>query len=308
MKNIAILGASSQISRDYILWKSLHSNFQLYLFVRRPREMWNWVKRQGIASKVRIEHYEDFGTHNEYFAIINFVGVGDPARALAMGADVLDLTHQYDSLAVEYLKLHSRCRYLFMSSGAAYGRCFEAPVSEETCAGYYLNALEQQDFYGMAKAYAECRHRAFDALPILDIRIFNYVSNTLDLNARFLLTDAFRAIRNGTVLATSSERTVRDYIHSSDLCSLIDAALSAPPTNDVIDCYSRAPIDKFEMLKALNVKHGLRYQVSHLSRSLNPTGTKPYYYSLNRRAHRFGYQPKLTSLGGILMAASEILN
>lgn len=307
MRRIAILGASSRIAGDLILWHGRQAGIELHLFVRRPREMLAWLEQRGIAGQVRVRSYQDFGADDAYFAAINFVGVGDPAKALSMGPGILELTHRFDSLALDYLQRHPCCRYVFMSSGAAYGSRFETPAEEESSAIFPLNALEKKDWYGMAKAYAECRHRAHSGLPIMDIRIFNYISETQDLSARFLVTDAIRAIRDRTVLMTSADRTVRDYLHARDFCALIDAVLAAPPVNDVIDCYSKAPIEKAELLQALQEAFGLRYEVSPTRTEINATGLKPCYYSLNRRASRLGYRPELTSLEGVLEAVRGML-
>ena len=307
MRHIAILGASSRIAGDYILWQSRQEGVELHLFVRRPQEMQDWLAQRDISGQVRVRSYQEFGADDAYAVVLNFVGVGDPAKALALGSDILELTHRFDSLALDHVQRHPGCRYLFMSSGAAYGSRFDTPAQEESHAVFFLNALGEEDWYGMAKAHAECRHRAYAALPIMDIRIFNYISETLDPNARFLVTDAVRAIRDRTVLKTSAERTVRDYLHARDFCALIDAVLAAPPTNDVVDCYSKAPIEKTEMLQALQAAHGLRYEVSPVPEGVNATGRKPCYYSLNRRASRLGYRPVLTSLDGVLEAVRGML-
>jgi nucleoside-diphosphate-sugar epimerase len=307
MRHIAILGASSRIAGDYILWQSRQAGGELHLFVRRPQEMQDWLAQHGIFGRFRVKPYQEFGVGQTYAAVINFVGVGDPAKALALGPEILELTHRFDSLALDHVQRHTGCRYLFMSSGAAYGSRFDTPAQEESHAVFSLNALGKEDWYGMAKAHAECRHRAYAALPIMDIRIFNYISETLDPNARFLVTDAVRSIRERTVLKTSAERTVRDYLHARDFCALIDAVLAAPPTNDVVDCYSKAPIEKTEMLQALQAAHGLRYEVSPVPEGINATGRKPCYYSLNRRASRLGYRPEFTSLDGVLEAVRGML-
>ena len=92
----------------------------------------------------------------------------------------------------------------------------------------------------MAKLHAECRHRSRPELAIVDIRIFNYFSRTLDISARFLITDILRAIRDKEALKTSPEYIVRDFLHPSDFHKLVSALLSSPATNAVVDAYSRA--------------------------------------------------------------------
>jgi nucleoside-diphosphate-sugar epimerase len=306
-KRIAILGASSGIAGDLILWLVRQAGVTLHLFVRRPKQMLDWLRQHSIGDQAQVESYQTFGEGAKYFAVINFVGVGDPIRALSMGAEILDLTYKFDSLALKYVLRHPSCRYIFTSSGAAYGSRFEAPANEKSHATFPLNELGKIDWYGMAKAYAECRHRAHSELPIVDIRIFNYISETQNLSAGFLVTAAIRAIRDQTVLMTSADRAVRDYLHANDFCALIDAILGAPPQNDVIDCYSNAPIEKTDLLSALQEAFGLRYEVLPFQTQINATGYKPCYYSLNRRASEFGYKPKYTSLEGIFAAARVML-
>jgi len=96
---------------------------------------------------------------------------------------------------------------------------------------------------------------------------------------------------------------VRDYLHPTDFYTLVCALFSAPAANAAVDCYSRAPIDKPNLLAAMQEKFGLRYEVTDAIAGVNATGSKPHYYSLNKRAADFGYQPALTSLEGILQEA-----
>jgi nucleoside-diphosphate-sugar epimerase len=208
---------------------------------------------------------------------------------------------------LQYLQTHPACRYLFLSSGAAYGSCFSEPAKPDTPAVVAINNLAPQEWYGVAKLHAECRHRAHSELAIIDIRVFNYFSRTQDIEARFLITDILRAIRDKTVLKTSSDYIVRDFLHPSDFYSLVQALLSSPAANAAIDCYSRAPIDKPALLAAMQERFGLQYEISEANASVNATGGKPYYYSLNTRAADFGYQPGLTSLDGILREGEAVL-
>jgi hypothetical protein len=152
----------------------------------------------------------------------------------------------------------------------------------------------------VAKLHAECRHRALAHLPIVDIRVYNYFSHTQDMEARFLITDIVRAIRTNTVLKTSAADMVRDYLHPSDFFRLVSAILASQATNAAVDCYSKAPIDKNTLLNILRAKYGLQYEIVQTAAGVNATGSKPKYYSLNKRADDFSYQPGLTSLEGIV--------
>ena len=170
-----------------------------------------------------------------------------------------------------------------------------------------INHLQPQDWYGVAKLHAECRHRSLAHLPIVDIRVFNYFSHTQDIEARFLITDIVRAIRDKTVLKASSDYIVRDFLHLSDFHQLVRTILTSPAANAAVDGYSLEPLDKPSLLTAMQAQFGLKYDITQSSVSVNATGIKPYYYSLNIRAFDFGYQPKLTSLNGIVKEMQVIL-
>jgi nucleoside-diphosphate-sugar epimerase len=294
---IGILGATSEIAKDLILSFSANNDHELTLFARHPQLVMEWCSRQGILNRHRVKHVDEFYANQKFDALINFIGVGNPAQAAAMGASILDVTFKYDRMVLEYLQKYPNCRYIFLSSGAVFGSNFYDPVDENTPA--LINKLRSTDWYGVAKLEAECRHRLLPKLPIVDIRVFNYFSHTQDMDARFLITDIVRAIKEKVLFKTSEDNIVRDFLHSSDFSQLISRILLAPQTNCVIDCYSQAPIDKSLLLKILHEKFGLQYKIVPGEFGTNATGKKPLYYSLNRKAAEFGYQPQYSSLDGV---------
>lgn len=296
---IAFLGATSQIARDLVTSFSAKKNKHLHLFARRSDDVTKWLKDAGLFGRYLVDEFPEFGTQ-EFDVILNFVGIGSPAKSVAMDASIFDVTLQYDELALSYVRQHPTCRYVFLSSGAAYGSSFDAPVDVSTKAAIAINNLQPSDWYAVAKMHAECRHRSLTHLPITDIRVFNYFSHTQDMDARFLITDIVRAIRDKSVLKISADDMVRDFIGPRDFYQLIDALLSAPAVNAVVDCYSKAPIDKITLLTAIQERFGLRYELTQISTSLDATGSKPYYYSINKRANDFGYEPTATSLENVL--------
>jgi nucleoside-diphosphate-sugar epimerase len=299
--HIAILGATSEIARNLILSVSECATHQLTLFARNKVAVEGWLLGLKLEKRYKVKSFSEFVVGEHFDVIINFVGIGNPAQAIAMGNTIFEVTQIYDELALNYLKAHPDCRYLFLSSGAVYGSNFEEPVSQKTVATISINQLSRQEWYGVAKLHAECRHRAHPELSIIDIRVFNFFSRTHDIEARFLITDILRAVRDKTVLVTSSDYIVRDFLHPSDFYSLVSALLSTPNVNSAVDCYTRAPVDKPTLLLAMKNEYGLRYEeVNARGSSMNATGYKPYYYSLNRHAANFGYQPRLTSLEGLM--------
>lgn len=304
---IAILGATSQIARDLTVSFSAEADKHLHLFARRSAEVSKWLASAGLAGRYPVDQFSGFAQH-EFDAVINFVGVGNPAQAVAIGNAIFETTLRFDEMALDYLRVHPACRYLFLSSGAAYGSSFKEPANGDTPAVVAINNLAPQDWYGVAKLHAECRHRSHQQLNIIDMRVFNYFSHTQDISARFLIADILRAIRDKAVLQTSPDYIVRDFLHPSDFYKLVSALLSSPPANAVVDCYSRAPIDKPSLLKAMQEQFGLRYEITEAQAGVNATGNKQHYFSLYKRAADFGYQPALDSLEGILIESRKILN
>ena len=297
---IALLGATSQIAKDLVRSFAEQSTHELVLYARRPEAVKQWLTSVDLPARYPVHSFDVFKTNVNFDAILNFVGVGNPAKAAAMGATIFDVTLQYDELALGYLRQHPTCRYIFLSSGAAYGSVFEAPVDANSKAMIAINNLQPQDWYAVAKLHAECRHRSLESLPIVDIRVFNYFSHTQDMEARFMITDTLRAIRNKSVLKTSADYIVRDFIHPSDFCNLVNAILDSPATNTAVDCYSTKPIDILTLFKAIQENFGLQYEINQRSDSVNATGSKSHYYSLNTSASDFGYQPTLSSLDSVM--------
>ncbi len=304
MERIAILGASSRIAQDLILSFARSGHRGLLLYGRDPAALRGWQDAHGLAYPVA-----DYGAYGQepHDAVLNFVGVGDPRRAVQMGGAILDVTQTFDDLALRGLREHPQRRYIFLSSGAAYGSGFEAPAGPDTRTAFAPNALQPQDWYAIAKLHAECKHRALPDLAITDLRVFNYFSRYQDLEARFFITDILRAIQAKEVLKTSAGTMVRDYLHPDDFYQLVTRVLAAPPANGALDCYSAAPVDKAALLDAMAARYGLRYEVAPAPAGVNATGAKPHYYSLDRRAAGLGYLPSHTSLDGIRIEADAIL-
>jgi len=303
---IAILGATSQIAKDLIVSFAKHGMHECFLFSRSPSKVIVWLQGVIGAESFHSLPYTDV-SDGDYDAIINFVGVGDPARAKAMGASIFEITYQYDQMALDYVKLHAACKYIFLSSGAVYGDVFSEPVTEQSVAIVPINHLNETNWYAIAKLHAEARHRSLPEYAIVDVRVFNYFSHTQDMSARFLITDMVRAIRDETVLQTSSENVVRDFLHPDDFYQLIERIIKAEPSNMAVDCYSKAPVDKMTLLDALQKEFHLTYELFDHAVSVNATGNKLNYYSTHLIAEKIGYCPIYTSRSCVLNEVSTYI-
>jgi nucleoside-diphosphate-sugar epimerase len=293
--NIAIIGASSEIARDLILSFIKEKNIKLHLFARRPNEVNIWLNNFSIQEYCLVDDFSAFGKQ-EFDVVINFVGVGNPAKASSLGASIFDITLKYDELVLNYLRDKPSCRYFFLSSGAAYGTNFDSPANFSTKASIDINNLKSQDWYGVAKLHAESRHRSLSNLSIIDIRVFNYFNHKQNMEAQFFIADIVRSIRDDKVLETSSDEMMRDYIGSDDFASLVKTLFNSSKSNDVIDTYSISPVSKFELLEIMKKKFNLTYAISNKKKFLNPTGEKINYFSTNRNAEKYGYVPSKTSI------------
>lgn len=286
---IAILGATSLIARDFVARFTPRAGVELHLYGRNAQS----------------RPYAQFG-QDEYAAVINFVGVGDPTRAKEMGADIFAVTREFDFLALDYLRRHPGTRYIFLSSGAVYGQNFADSVGEASLAHVPVNALQPQDYYAEAKRYAEALHRSRPE-NIFDIRVFNYISRSLDLSARFLIADMINAVRGGTVFKTTSRPLMRDFLHPADFYQLVECCLAAPASNMALDCYSQAPISKEELIALMADEFGMKYEIAATADVVNATGEKPNYFSRNQRAAALGYAPAHSSHSAIREEVAAIL-
>ena len=304
---IAILGATSQIAQDLILSFSKYKDYDFFLFGRNIELLEKWINRENLNNKYSAQEYSCFN-NSRYNVIINFVGIGDPVKAQKMGNDIFKITEKYDGMALDYVKHHKETKYIFLSSGAVYGGNYQEPVNKNTVAMIDINNLDSTDWYTIAKLYAEAKHRSLSNLSIVDIRVFNYFSHTQDMSARFLITDIVRAIKNKEVFKTSADDIMRDFITPPDFHNLIQAIIDYKPINIALDCYTKSPVLKFDLLSEFGSKFGLKYEVGKDIDIVNATGAKLNYYSVNKAAKSMGYNPKNTSLEGIIQEVNLSAN
>jgi nucleoside-diphosphate-sugar epimerase len=254
------------------------------------------VPRSEASVPPRRVTFEGLGLR-EYDAIINCVGLGDPAAlATAPESAIFAVTEEFDHLVLEYLKDSPGTRYISISSGAVYGGDFSEPVSESTRSVFPANQLTSLDFYGLAKLASEAKHRAISDRAIVDLRVFGLYSRHMDPTARYFMNDVYRAVAAGAKLEVGQEDINRDYVDPADLTALVLGVLDAPPRNDVFDVYSACPVSKFELLDDFAERYGLAYVVGMDTSGGSPTGPKLNYYSANKRAQQVGYFPERTSL------------
>lgn len=297
---IAVFGATSHIAKDLINLFYSDSAYELVLYARDTDGVLRWQRDQLFENELLTLNLSEFNLEDRFDAILNFIGYGDPEKVKDAGGEIFNITSKYDDLIIKYLTKKIKCRYIFLSSGAAFGGDFNSPVDINSMATININHLKPQDWYGVSKLYAECRHRALSSLRITDLRIFSYFSHTQNLSSRFLMSEILRSILENKVFKTTKDTVMRDYIHVSDLYNLVKLLLNSGGYNGAIDCYSACPIDKISLLHELSNRFGLSYEFLNDIDLVNSTGTKKNYFSKNTTAQFFGYTPAYSSLDGII--------
>jgi nucleoside-diphosphate-sugar epimerase len=298
MNKIAILGASSHIAKGLIFnFLQDGDSSELVLFARSVEKVGSFLSRLRCADKISVFPFSNFG-QEKYSAIINCVGFGNPKKLTGAGPDIFEISEKFDTLALDFLKNSAETLYINLSSGAVYGD-FDQPAGDDAVVKLSPNHVADSQYYGIAKFYTETKHRAFNQLSIVDLRIFGYFSRFIDLDAGYLLGDIAKCIHHKTVLMTRKEDFVRDYVHPRDLYQLIVRCIEAKALNCAFDVFSKIPATKFEILQSFQRDFGLQYQVVDSQGQRSPTGEKSNYYSVSRHAETVGYMPEYSSLEGL---------
>lgn len=301
-QRIGILGATGHIGRA------------LAHFIDRERFAVTLVGRDrgrvaalAAAVGLPVEAAADWNALEsaEFDALVNCTGVGDPAQARSDPAEVYEVTAALDAVCLGYLRTHSGSALVNMSTGAVYGGDFAEPAADDVELRLRVNAIGEQDHYGLAKLASEGRHRA-SGLPAVDLRVFGFFSRFADLERPYLVNDMVRAVRSGVELRVGPGEVWRDFIHPSDLARLVESCVEAPRMNVALDVVSAQPLSRTELLAAFARDFGLEYRVVD-DVSPSPTGVKTRYYSESRNVLAMGWSPKLTALQAVMAEARRLL-
>ena len=298
MVNIAVLGATGQIGRGLASELAASGEQELLLYARDIDRLQAFIDAQGIRRHVRARDIKHFG-QDECDVVINCIGACDPAKVQQIGGEIISLTEEYDNSALAYLTARPATTYIFLSSGAVYGTKFEQPATEDSRVYYEVNRQDAVSLYGLAKMYAETKHRVLANFNIVDLRIFGYFSRYIDLDGRSFMAQLCSALVHGEVFFTEPGDMVRDYVIPADFANLIRCCIERRSLNDAFDVYSAAPVRKFELIEYLAECTNLRYEVrTNLERD-DATGIKTHYYTEHQRSRKIGYRPKFTAVEGI---------
>ncbi|MFH1541256.1 MAG: NAD(P)-dependent oxidoreductase [Elusimicrobiota bacterium] len=302
-KKIAILGATGHIAKGLIYNFSKTRYKNIFLFARSLTRLQYFLDEINCKHKWIKKKFDEFKKY-DYDVIINCVGLGTPSKVKESGSDIFGLTEKFDNMILEYLVSHPATLYINFSSGAVYGSDFTVPIVDSSFSKWNINNIKESDYYGLAKLNSEAKHHALKNFNIVDLRIFGYFSRFMELDVNYLLGEIILCVKNKKVFITNEKNIIRDFIHPTDIFSLVEKCIARKKMNDAFDVYSKKPVTKFEILDFFQKHYGLRYTVKKNINVSSVTGDKNNYYSKSRKAKKIGYIPKFTSLDGIVQESN----
>ena len=147
----------------------------------------------------------------------------------------------------------------------------------------------------------------YSDLKIIDLRVFNYVSKSIDIQASFLASQIIRNIIKNKKLITDTLNIKRDFIGDKEFFLIIKILASKKVERGNFDAYSRLPIDKKSLLIKMHKNYGLKVEFKKEINIFNATGFKKNYFSKNFKLKNLGYRPSRTSLQIFSEVVDEIL-
>jgi len=308
---IAILGSNSHIAKGLIDRFTRDGAFSLRLFTRSPESLKIFLGRLGQSPNRCCSIEDDYsGFHKDrHDVIINCIGVGSPNKLSGNFSDWFTVTEEYDNLTLGYLREKTDTLYIHFSSGAVYGQNLHEPVDGDSVHAVAVNRILTPEYYALAKLNAEAKHRAFESLNIVDLRIFSYFSRFIDLDSGYLITDILQCLIRRVPFVTNNLNIIRDYIHPDDLYNLVSQCIKTRRLNTVLDAYSAKPCEKREIIDYFTKTHGLQSVVEETMDNHSPNGLNIVYCSrYDRATSLLGYNPTYSSLETVDQECRHILS
>jgi len=308
---IAILGSTSHIAKGLVNNFLERGEFSLHLYTRSPGPLRRFLASLGRSTNKNCTIHEGYSEFQEktYDVLINCVGVGTLNKLRGNYTVYFTVTEEFDNLAIGYLcNNRPDALYISFSSGAVYGRDHSVPVDEDSMNHIRVNHIAREDYYAIARLNAEAKHRSFDKLRIVDLRLFSYFSRFIDLTDGYFITEVMNCILTKKVLITDSVNMVRDYLHPDDLFSMIKKCMDTGKINAAFDVVSTNPVEKKEILDYFSLEHGLKYEINQSLGNTSATGSKGVYCSRYNAGLQIAYMPEFSSMDTLKHQAKYILS
>jgi nucleoside-diphosphate-sugar epimerase len=304
---IAIFGASGHIGKNLIYYLKDDPHLKIFCFSRSIEKINGFILSVNAENCVPTTYDEFSG--ERYDAIINCIGIGDPAALKIAKDQIFRLTEYYDNLILDNLKIYHSTVYINISSGAVYGTDFRNPADNSFITEIDVNKITTIEHYRIAKLNSEVKHRSLSDFKIIDLRIFGFFSRFIELNKEFLLCKIIKSVLEEKIFITGIDNIYRDYIHPQDFVEIIKKCISNNEINKAFDVISKAPISKFEILDFFKTNYHLKIEIDPNTGFNSITGNKLNYYSTNNNILlELGFEPSNGSLDTIKMESEIILN
>lgn len=323
--NVAILGANSQISKSLIynflrhdLSKMNHdfdlnyidlyttSSYETFSFLQELRDNYKLN-----TDKINVLDYYHDELLKGYNIIINCIGVGTSTQLNNDYTKYFSVLEYYDNLCIKYLQKWNDCLYINFSSGSIYGKQNEA-IDENTINKIEINNIKKEDYYFITRLYSETKHRAYNNLNIVDLRIFSYFTRFCNLEDNYFIIDIIKSVLNNTEFVTTNSDMIRDYLNPYDLFISIMSCLYLKKKNKIIntsfDIHSNQPTSKYELLCYFKDKYNLKIKYDNSFKDNGATGKKNIYCSKYNYIQGLNYEPVFSSLEGIKNESHYLLN
>ncbi len=300
---VAILGATGHIGTALAHHYAADGETSLDLYARRPDAVSSLLPT-AAPGRVRVLPLDGFDFAG-VDVVVNALGAGDPSRVRAIAPNIVALTLDWEDLIRRALaRSGGDPLYVFLSSGAVYGRLIEdgARIDARTC--FSVNTPREDEAYGLAKFLAEAIHRSETGRRILDVRIFGFVSRHIDLGGKYFLSELFDALAGDKTFVTGAQDMIRDYVDADDLAALIGCASRAVSVNMAADIYSQRPAGKFEIIQRL-AEVGLKCRVDP---DYPHAGQRIAYASHYDVAGGLGYVPARAAVDTVERVARQIID
>jgi nucleoside-diphosphate-sugar epimerase len=237
-KKIGILGATGLIARE-LIGELVFLGYDVTKFSRTK------------ASGIGLHPYEQLLKHDDLGAIVNLVGGHSKNPENAKLEQVLAI----DELACEWSQTFGR-PYVYISSGAVFGKGHLGPVSVDTLFGLETT----MDHYTQGKLKAERRHSALrnNGIRVSDLRMFSYAGPSFIQEGRYFLSSVLKAAVGKNIFYASGSEFVRDYIGANELSSAILNILKLE-VGIKFNLFSDQAATRMEILEFFQQRFGLSF-------------------------------------------------
>jgi dTDP-4-dehydrorhamnose reductase len=214
-------------------------------------------KEHEVNGSSRSEPWDDW-IFQRYDIIINCVGTGTPKNTAEAGNGIIETTFLVDQAVLSYMNTAKGkdTMYVYLSSGVADERFFDMSP------------------YAVSKVATEMVHRAHVDKWIIDLRIYSYLSEYIDLESGFLITEMIKCVLEKETFYCENKDIVRNYMGAHALANSILSGYDEGKHNRCGSPHYYGDISMIELLNIFEYRYDLDIMFN-----INPAQNKRINYS-----------------------------